>query len=162
LGLLYDWLRDALLPLFFSDMALLKRFPLLTIDLIPVVAPDHPMAALDGPIGPHILQQHVQLVLTDRSSLTAGRDYGVLSSRTWRLADLGAKHSMLLAGLGWGNMPSHLVQNDIAQGRLKVIRPTEFDSRAAQLVMCVARLADHRLGPAGRWMIEHLSAAVDR
>jgi DNA-binding transcriptional LysR family regulator len=149
-----------LLPVYFSDMALLKRFPLLTVELIPVVAPDHPLAAFDGPIDPDVLQQHVQLVLTDRSSLTAGRDFGVLSSRTWRLADLGAKHSMLLAGLGWGNMPSHVVQNDIAQGRLKAIRPTKFDSRVAQLVMCGAYLADHRLGPAGQWMIEHLSAVV--
>jgi DNA-binding transcriptional LysR family regulator len=151
-----------LLPLIFSDMLLLKRFPLLTIELIPVVAPNHPLAELEGPIDTHVLHRHVQLVLTDRSLLTAGRDYGVLSGRTWRLADLGAKHSMLLAGLGWGNMPSHLVQNDIAQGRLKVIRPTEFDPRVAQLVMCGAYLADHRLGPAGQWMIEHLSAVIGR
>jgi DNA-binding transcriptional LysR family regulator len=151
-----------LLPLIFSDMALLKRFPLLTIDLIPVVAPYHPLAALEGPIDTHVLHRHVQLVLTDRSSLTEGRDYGVLSGRTWRLADLGAKQSMLLAGLGWGNMPSHLVKDDIAQGRLKVIRPKEFDSRVAQLVMCGAYLADHRLGPAGQWMIEYLSAVIGR
>jgi DNA-binding transcriptional LysR family regulator len=149
-----------LLLLIYSDIAVLKRFPLLTIDLIPVVAPDHPLAALEGPIDTQTLRRHVQLVLTDRSSLNAGRDYGVLSDHAWRLADLGAKHAMLLAGLGWGNMPSHLVQNDIAQGRLKVIRPTEFDSRVAQYVMCGAYLADHRLGPAGQWMIEHLSAVV--
>jgi DNA-binding transcriptional LysR family regulator len=148
------------LPLYFSDMLLLKRFPLLTVELIPVVAPSHPLAALDGPIDARVLQRHVQLVLTDRSSLTAGRDYGVLSGRTWRLADLGAKQSMLLAGLGWGNMPSHLVQNDIAQGRLKVIRPMEFDSETAQLVMCGAYLADRRLGPAGQWMIEHLTTVI--
>jgi DNA-binding transcriptional LysR family regulator len=149
-----------LLGLVFSDTALLRRFPLFTIDLIPVVAPDHPLAALEGPIDTHVLHEHVQLVLTDRSSLSAGRDYGVLSGRAWRLADLGAKHSMLLAGLGWGNMPFHLVQNDVAQGRLKVIQPVEFDSRAAQFLMCGAYLADHRLGPAGQWMIEHLSAVV--
>jgi len=148
------------LSLYFSDMALLKRFPLLTIELVTVVAPNHPLAALDGPIDTRVLQRHVQLVLTDRSSLTAGRDYGVLSSRTWRLADLGAKQSMLLAGLGWGNMPSHLVQDDIAQGRLKVIRPMEFDSMDAQLAMCGAYLADHRLGPAGQWMIEHLTTVI--
>ena len=149
-----------LLLFIYSDIALLRRFPLLTIDLIPVVAPNHPLAALQGPIDTQILDQHVQLVLTDRSSQTAGRDYGVLSGHAWRLADLGAKHSMLLAGLGWGNMPSHLVQNDIAQGRLKVIRPAEFDSRVAQFMMCGAYLADHRLGPAGQWMIDHLSAVV--
>jgi len=149
-----------LLPLIFSDIALLKRFPLLTIDLIPVVAPEHPLAAIEGPIGTHDLQRHVQLVLTDNSPLTAGRDYGVLSGRTWRLADLGAKQSMLLAGLGWGNMPSHMVQDDIAQGRLKVIQPIEFDPRVAQFVMCGAHLADRQLGPAGQWMIEHLPAVI--
>jgi DNA-binding transcriptional LysR family regulator len=149
-----------LLPLLFTDIAFLKRIPLLTIDLIPVAAPDHPLAALEGSIDTHVLHRHVQLVLTDRSSLTAGRDYGVLSGHTWRLADLGAKHSMLLAGLGWGNMPSHLVQNDIAQGRLKIIQPAEFDAKGAQMVMCGAYLADHRLGPAGQWMIEHLTAVV--
>jgi DNA-binding transcriptional LysR family regulator len=86
----------------------------------------------------------------------------VLSGRTWRLADLGAKQSMLLAGLGWGNMPAHLVADDIANGRLKAIRPGEFDARAAQLTMCGASLADHVLGPAGQWMVDHLPAAIGR
>jgi DNA-binding transcriptional LysR family regulator len=151
-----------LLQLGFSDIALLKRFPLLTIDLVPVVAPGHPLAEIDGPIETHVLHNHVQLVLTDRSALTAGRDYGVLSGRTWRLADLGAKQSMLLAGLGWGNMPAHLVETDIAQGRLKVIRPVEFDARIAQFGMCGVYLAGHRLGPAGQWMIEHLADSIVR
>ena len=124
-----------LLPLIFSDIAVFKSFPLLTIDLIPVAAPDHPLAAMEGPIETRVLQNYVQLVLTDRSALTAGRDFGVLSGRTWRLADLGAKQAMLVAGLGWGNMPSHLVEEDIARGRLKVIHPLEFDPRVAQMVM---------------------------
>jgi DNA-binding transcriptional LysR family regulator len=145
-----------LLPLIFSDVAALKRFPLLTIDLIPVVAPCHPLAAIEGPVETRDLQQFVQLVLTDRSALTAGRDFGVLSARTWRLADLGAKQSMLLAGLGWGNMPAHLVEDDIARGRLKVIHPIEFDHRVARLVMGGAYLADRRMGPAGQWMIDYL------
>lgn len=151
-----------LLPLVFSDMALLKRFPLLTVDLVPVVSPRHPLAALEGPIDTHILHDHVQLVLTDSSTMTAGRDYGVLSARTWRLADLGAKHAMLLAGLGWGNMPAHLVGSDIAQGRLKVIRPVEFDARMGGLGMCGTYLADRRLGPAGQWMIEYLADSTVR
>ena len=151
--------RIGLLPFFFADSILLKRFPLLTIELVPVVAPGHPLASLAGPIETDVLRGHVQLVLTDRSGLTAGRDFGVLSGRTWRLADLGAKRSMLLAGLGWGNMPAHLVAEDIAQGRLAVIRPVEFDPRVAQLVMGGAYLADRGLGPAGRWLISHLSGS---
>ncbi|MGZ6014318.1 MAG: LysR family transcriptional regulator [Phenylobacterium sp.] len=146
-----------LLPIIFSHYAHLKRVPLLTVDLIPVVAPDHPLAAIEGPIETHVLHEYVQLVLTDRSALTAGRDYGVISGRTWRLADLGAKQSMLIAGLGWGNMPAHMVADDISRGRLKVIEPVEFDPRVAQLVMGGAYLADRRLGPAGAWMVEYLA-----
>jgi len=149
-----------LLPIVLSDLALLKRFPLLTIDMIPVASPDHPLAAIEGPIDTQILNQYVQLVLTDRSALTEGRDYGVLSGRTWRLADLGAKRSMLLAGLGWGSMPSHLVEDDIARGTLKIIRPLEFDPSVARLAMCGAYLADHQLGPAGQWMIEQLLVEI--
>ena len=38
-------------------------------------------------------------MLTDRSLLTEGRDFGVVSVKSWRLADLGAKHALLLAGM---------------------------------------------------------------
>jgi len=151
-----------LLPLSYCDAALLKRFPVCTVELVPVVAPTHPLADQPSPIETHILHEHVQLVLTDRSVLTAGRDFGVLSGRTWRLADLGAKHSMLLAGLGWGNMPAHMVEDDIARGRLKRIQPAEFDAGLAQTVMGGACLADRSLGPAGQWMIEHLSTTIGR
>ena len=151
-----------LVPLFFSDIPSLKRFPLMAIELVPVVAPNHPLAAIEGPIETHELHKHVQLVLTDSSAITAGRDYGVLSGQTWRLADLSAKQSMLLVGLGWGNMPAHLIEDDLARGRLKIIRPAEFDPATAKLMMSGAYLADRRLGPAGRWMIEHLAAGSGR
>jgi len=145
-----------LLPLPFSDVPTLRQYPLLTVQLTPVVARGHPLAAIAGPIPTDVLRGHVQLVLTDRSALTEGRDYGVLSAQTWRLADLGTKHAMLLAGLGWGSMPTDLVEDDVRLGRLKVIQPVEFDDRTAQLVMTAAHLASRPLGPAAQWMLSHL------
>ena len=71
---------------------------------------------MEGPLGQEVLREHVQLVLTDRSALTAGRDFGVTAVRTWRIADLGAKHAMLLAALGWGSMPLHMVRSDLRRG----------------------------------------------
>ncbi len=88
--------------------------------LIPVAAPFHPLAALET-IGSAAVREHTQLVLSDASRMTDGQDFGVLSLRTWRLGDLGAKHALLIAGLGWGNMPEHLVADDIAAGRLKLL-----------------------------------------
>lgn len=143
----------------FSDVPDLKRYPLLTVQLLPVVSSDHPLAAIEGSLPTDMIRRYVQLVLTDRSSLTEGRDHGVLSTQTWRLADLGTKHTMLLAGLGWGSMPTHLVEDDVRSGRLKIIRPAEFDDRTAQLMMGAAHLASRPLGPAGQWMLSHLTDA---
>lgn len=146
-----------LLPFVFSDTAALKRFPILTVQLLPVVSHDHELARLEGPIGTDVIRRHVQLVLTDRSALTEGRDYGVLSAQTWRLADLGTKHAMLLAGLGWGSMPTHLVADDVREGRLKVIRPAEFCDLTAQVVMGATQSTDRPLGPAAQWMMDYLA-----
>jgi DNA-binding transcriptional LysR family regulator len=145
-----------LLPFVFSDLAELKRFPLLSVHLLPVVSKDHPLAKSKGLISSDVIRQHVQLVLTDRSALTEGRDHGVLSPQTWRLADLGTKHAMLLAGLGWGSMPKHLVADDIQSGRLKVIRPLEFQDQNAELAMGAVYLAERPLGPATQWMLKQL------
>lgn len=145
-----------LLPFVFSDAAELRRFPLLSVRLVCVASRDHPLARIDGEIATDVIRQHVQLVLTDRSALTEGRDHGVLSPQTWRLADLGAKHTMLLAGLGWGSMPEHLVADDIRNGSLRVIRPEEFHGRDENLTMGVVHFAGRALGPAARWLMSHL------
>ena len=145
-----------MLPFVISDLTRLKTFPIVTTELIPVVAPEHPLAAAKGQIAAETLHQHVQLVLSDASDLTAGRDYGVLSSRTWRLADLGAKKSMLLAGLGWGSMPAHLIADEIEHGALKRINPVGFDAMTSRLVMGAAYSEQRTLGPAAAWMVDYL------
>lgn len=83
-----------------------------------VAAPGHPLANAKRALTRAEINKHVQLVLTDRSTLTAGREFGVMSQQVWRLADLGAKHAFLRAGLGWGSMPLHMVEQDLADGRL--------------------------------------------
>jgi DNA-binding transcriptional LysR family regulator len=48
----------------------------------------------------------------------------VLSHRMWRLSHLGAKHAFLRAGFGFGSLPMHLVEQDLASGALVQIDPT--------------------------------------
>jgi DNA-binding transcriptional LysR family regulator len=88
------------------------------ISMVPVAASCHPLAAIRERITPAQARDHVQLVLTDRSDLTKGQEFGVFASQTWRIADLGSKHAFLLAGLGWGCMPETIVDDDLAAGRL--------------------------------------------
>ena len=76
-----------------GDQPALGRQTVGEIELIPVAAPSHPLA--QAGIAPGESRRHLQLVLTDRSPLTEGREFSVLSLLTWRLGDLGAKHSLL-------------------------------------------------------------------
>jgi DNA-binding transcriptional LysR family regulator len=132
----------------------LRRRAIGELMLIPVAAPSHPLAALD-PVPSGAVREHTQLVLSDASRLTEGRDFGVLSLRTWRLGDLGAKHALLVAGLGWGNMPGHLVADDIRAGRLTRLKLAEAGDYVYPLSL--VHRADVQPGPAATWLGERLS-----
>jgi DNA-binding transcriptional LysR family regulator len=87
------------------------------VSYLMVAARDHPLTLHKGNIPREVLGKFTQIVLTDRSELSAGRELGVMSPTTWRLADLFAKHHFLLNGLGWGGMPLHAVRKDLEEGR---------------------------------------------
>jgi DNA-binding transcriptional LysR family regulator len=129
--------------------------PLLAIPFVTVVSSAHPLAALRGTIAKRVIEKHVQLVLTDRTTLTEGRDYSVLSPLTWRLADLGAKHAFLRAGLGWGHMPLHMVEADLDANTLTRIRVEDME-RNPMMAMKVVFRKDSPPGPAGRAFIAQL------
>jgi DNA-binding transcriptional LysR family regulator len=126
------------------------------VRMVIVAAPEHPLAGHPGPIGQRELAKHVQLVLTDRTELSKGRDFGVFSPRTWRLADLGAKHAFLRAGLGWGGMPSGMVARDLEEGALVEIELEDAPAEGIILPMAAAYRTDTPPGPAGRWFIDQM------
>ena len=133
----------------------LQMEPLLDLPFVAVVSPSHPLAARRGTVSASAVAKQVQLVLTDRSVLTSGRDFGVQSPLTWRLADLGAKHAFLRAGLGWGHMPLHMVKADIDSGALVKIR-VEGVPRDFMMPMRAVFRKDAPPGPAGRAFIAQL------
>ncbi|MBA2590376.1 MAG: LysR family transcriptional regulator [Alphaproteobacteria bacterium] len=141
------------LPLLPPDLATER---LIGVAMVMVASHDHPLAKIKGIIAKSELAKHVQLVLTDRSSLSKGREFGVLSPSTWRLADLFAKHAFLLGGLGWGGMPVHAVQDDIANGRLVELSIEDIPPGGLVLPMSAVYPTAAPPGPAGRWLIERL------
>jgi DNA-binding transcriptional LysR family regulator len=136
--------------------------PLLGVALIMVAAREHPLAAFKGDIPKSELGKHVQLVLTDRSDLTTGREFGVMSPLTWRLGDLFAKHAFLLKGLGWGGMPLHAVDQDLRDGRLVRLSIEEVPETGLILPMTAIYLTAKPPGPAGRWLVERLGQCPSR
>ena len=132
----------------------LRSVALPHIRMVPVAAPSHPLAQVDGRITVEQMQEHVQLVLTDRSALTAGREFMVFSPQTWRLSDLSTKHALLLAGQGFGTMPEHMVGEDLAAGRLQRLHLEPHPPEGELLSLaCIHRL-EAAVGPAMHWLIE--------
>lgn len=136
----------------------LERIPLPEAVVVePVASPGHPLARRRGPIPDAALGDEVQIVLTDRSRRTEGRDFAVLSERRIRTADLGAKHALLRAGLGWGFMPRELVQEDLAAGRLVVLRLGSRRPETRSMPLYLIHPRGDPPGPAGRWIIARLT-----
>ena len=138
-----------------------------TVELAPVAAPGHPLAqaqlASGGMLDQSAVRTQLQLVLTDKSSLTAGHDKGVHSERTWRITDLGLKRTLLLDGVGWGSLPRHLVADDLAAGRLVELRYGGWDGYEGppRLRAVGVHKSGRPLGPAAAWLRKRLSETVN-
>jgi DNA-binding transcriptional LysR family regulator len=126
---------------------------LFQVPVVAVAAAGHPLARLPAPIARSEAARHVQLILTDRSRLTEGRQFGVVNPQGWRLADLGAKHAFLRAGLGWGGMPRHMVEEDLARRTLVELTLEASPVLGAAFSMYACWRKDAPPGPAGRRFI---------
>lgn len=86
---------------FASDYDMLSRIGVGSLRMVPVAGRDHPLSSPPpGGHRPGAARDHVQLVVYDRSPLTEGRDFSVGANRTWRLADLSVKHTLLRPASG--------------------------------------------------------------
>jgi DNA-binding transcriptional LysR family regulator len=128
------------------------------VPLVAVASACHPLARFNHRIPRRELAKHVQLVLTDRSHLTVGRDFGVASPSTWRLADLSTKYAFLKDCVGWGGMPLHMVEKDIAEGTLVVLDVDDMPRTGFMLTMSAFHQPSHPPGPAGKWFVDHLKS----
>jgi len=124
------------------------------VEMVPVVAPGHPLAAIEGPMTVELLQPHVQLVLTDRTPLTHNTTGGILGTRIWRFADLATRLDYLLAGFGWCYMPVHRVERLLAEGRL--VRLDLPERGPTRIAIEAVWQRGREPGRAGRWLLEDL------
>ena len=120
--------------------------------MYPVAAPAHPLARMKGPVPLREVREHTQLVVTDLTDHTRGRDFNVYAYNIWRMTDLGMKHTLLKAGLGWGGLPEMLAHGDIVAGRLVRLDLDPYPETDYPLLAITA--AANPPGPAASWLIE--------
>jgi len=134
----------------------LTRERLLTVRIATVVSSQHPLATHRGPIPLAVLDEYVQLTHVDPADISPTVVAGPRYAKVWRLSHLGAKLAFLRAGLGFGALPLHSVEADLASGALVQITTEDAPAGVHMVVMSAIYRTDSPPGPAGRWFIEHL------
>ena len=137
----------------------LTREPLLSVSVHTVVAAQHALAAQRGQIPSTLLAEHVHLTHIDPSDISGAYGVRLNVPRVWRLSHLGAKLAFLRAGFGFGALPLHVIEEDLAGGTLVEIM-TEVTPPGGRLIeMGAVYRTDSPPGPAGRWFIDRLKQA---
>lgn len=128
--------------------------------LVAVAAPGHPLAAIQGPIGLGQLRGQMQIVWTRNTAVNDSADLGVHALDAWHVTDLNTKLRMLRAGVGWGSMPAHMVQEDLVAGRLCQLDMESWEGRdhMPRFSSYVIRLKKGVPGPAERHLVDALLA----
>jgi DNA-binding transcriptional LysR family regulator len=163
LGLVWQLLIDRKVDVSFGGPQALSNDELTAIRIgeavmTPVAAPDHPLAIYEGRVPLSVVREHIQLVVSDVSKMTEGRDFGVFAYRTWRMTDVATKYELILSGLGWGGLPNWMIEADVAAGRLVVLDLEPYPPLPYPIH--AFHRTDSPPGPAGQWMIERFREAL--
>ena len=155
LGLIVDQVAEGLSDIGIGGVPGEAQVKLLEIGfntIVPAAAPGHPLALLPGPVPLEDVREFTQLVVTDQSERTQGRDFGVFAYHTWRLTDVYTKHALMRAGLGWGGLPRWLIAEDLASGRLVELDLEPY--RAVRSPLYAMHRTDRSPKPAASWLID--------
>ena len=95
--------------------------PIAKVGFVFVVAPGHPLAAVDTPLAKTDLAAHRAVSVSDSARQLQARTVGLLfGQNTLAVPDMQTKYAFQRAGLGFGFLPEPWVREDVAAGRLVV------------------------------------------
>jgi DNA-binding transcriptional LysR family regulator len=124
-----------------SRLEFMDLFP---VQLLPVVAPGFLRFPISRSITPQQLRDYVQCVIRDTAQHSPARDYYLVEgARTWTVSDQLMKRELILQGMGWGHMPTYLVEADVRAKRLFDISGRHLKRGRVEIVAARRREAAH-------------------
>ena len=138
-----------------EDGGRLRGIPLGPLEMVLVVSPRHPLAGRSA-LCRDDLAEHVDLVVKDSSPAYAirPREAFLGSRHVVRLSDFHAKRQAMLDGVGYGWLPLHLAERDLADGGLVLVDLPEGNRWTYHPQLITRR--DEPLGRAAALFIELL------
>jgi DNA-binding transcriptional LysR family regulator len=128
------------------------------LKMVPVISPVLKVNSIQDAIKGSDPAEHLghrQIVLSATETPEATLDQGVISPHIWRVPDIKSKYDLILRGFGWGMLPAHLVDADLAAGVLHQMK-LPFITSLPGLPVFVFSQIDIPLGPAARLFREQV------
>jgi DNA-binding transcriptional LysR family regulator len=117
------------------------------------VAPSHPLATIDHPLGKGDLHAHRAIAVADSARKLPPRTVGLLFGQdTLTVPDMRTKFALQLAGLGFGFLPVALARGAIRAGLL--VEKQVEEPRGTETIQLVWRSGEE--GAALAWWIERM------
>jgi DNA-binding transcriptional LysR family regulator len=134
----------------------LEVIDLCTVRVIPIVAPRLLRFPISDAITPEAMRDYVQCVIRDSARHSPERDYYLIeAARRWTVSDQLMKKEVILQGMGWGHMPTFLVEKELRHGRLLSIAGRHFPGAEGQMVAARQRHSPH--GPIANRLWRHIA-----
>lgn len=125
-----------------------------TIGFVFAVAPTHPLAGIDRPLGKADLQPHRAIAVADSARKLLPRTVGLLFGQdTLTVPDMRSKLALQMSGLGFGFLPEPLARGPIRAGLL--VEKQVEEPRAAETIRLAWRSGEE--GAALAWWVDRMS-----
>ena len=137
--------------------------PLPPVEMVLVAHRSHALHRGREPVDRATLSTFVEVLVADsglRDAPPPTRLAQIGSPHLFELSDFHAKRGAILAGLGFGWLPSHLTKADLTSGELVLVRFIEGNRYVLQPI--VAHRRDVPLGPAARALLDDVVAEAGR
>jgi DNA-binding transcriptional LysR family regulator len=154
--------HDADLIIHHSDVrdSNVEFIELCDVQVIPVVAPGFLDFSPTRGITPEQMRPYVQCIIRDTARHSPARDYYLVDgARSWTVNDQLMKKELILQGMGWGHMPTFMIEEDLRAGRLLSIAGRHFPGARGTLVAARLRAAPH--GPVASRLWKYLEAHAE-
>lgn len=111
-----------------------EAVPFSEVTILPVAHPDFEPAQSSHIKTISEMQSYTQIIVADSSSgaFTQSRDL-LPGGLRWTVSDFAAKKEILLANMGWGGIPTHMIKEELANGELVPLNVEGYQPRQSHL-----------------------------
>jgi DNA-binding transcriptional LysR family regulator len=139
---------DIAISKIFDESDLFEKRDIGFVDMVAVASRSHPLFKIKKQLSPQKLIEYRQIILkntSQESKRNAGIEPGQPQIGVYSLS---LKKQLILCGVGWGNLPSHMIEKELQSKHLFILKQPH-DRIPAQL----AWLKKKNLGPCARFII---------